>query len=149
MGRLWAHPLGVWIVKHVVSPLDRAVVRLSRGRLPPPSRLAVPSLLLTTVGRRSGQPRTVPLVYVRDGERYVVANARPAGERRNPWILNLRASGGGRVRVRRRTIEVRAHELDDAQSERWWPQLTAAWPAFAQHYAATGERTVFVLEPVD
>ncbi len=148
IGKIGAHPVGVWVVKHVVSQLDRVVVRLSGGRLPPLSRIAVPTLLLTTVGRRSGRERTIPLVYIRDGDRYVVANARPAGERRNPWVLNLRASGEGRIRVGGRTLPVRAREVDDAQVERWWSDLTAAWPAFAQHYAATGERTVFVLEPV-
>ncbi len=146
--RLGAHPAAVWVIKHVVSPLDRAVVRVSRGRLPPPSRIAVPTLLLTTVGRRSGRARTIPLVYVRDGHRYVVANARPAGERRNPWIANLRASGRARIRVRGRTMPVLAHELDESEVGRWWPSLTDRWPAFAAHYAATGERTAFILEPL-
>jgi deazaflavin-dependent oxidoreductase (nitroreductase family) len=139
----------VWAVKHLVSPLDRIVVRISGGRLPPPSSFAVPTLLLTTVGRRSGQERTIPLVYVRDSDRYVVANARPAGERKNPWLLNLRAEGRGRIRVRGQTVQVIAHELDKAEIERWWPALVGVWPAFAEHYAVTGERTMFALESTD
>lgn len=137
----------MWITKHLVSVADRWVVRISRGRLPPPSSLAVPTLLLTVAGRRSGQERTTPLVFVRDGERFIVANARPAGERRNPWVLNLRAAARGRVQLGSRVMTVDAHELDAAEAERWWRLLTEVWPAFADHYAATGERAVFALVP--
>ncbi len=77
----------------------------------------------------------------------MVANARPAGERRNPWLLNLCASGVADVRIGRRTTAVVARKLDDAELERWWPQFVAVWPAFAAHYEATGERTGFILEP--
>ncbi len=80
---------------------------------------------------------------------YAIANARPAGECINPWVLNLRASGFGMVRVRGEMLRVVAHELDDAQIELWWQELVEVWPAFGEHYAATGERAVFVLEPVD
>ena len=152
MSRSWtarfgAHPAGLWIIKHLVSPLDRFVVRISGGRIPPVSRFAVPTLLLTVVGRRSGREYTTPLVFVRDGERFVVANARPAGERRNPWVLNLRVAGRGRIQLGGRVVAVRANELDATETERWWHALIEVWPAFAEQYAATGERTVFVLEP--
>jgi deazaflavin-dependent oxidoreductase (nitroreductase family) len=148
LDRIGSHPLAVWAIKHLISPLDRFVVRISRGRIPPPSSLAVHTLLMTTTGRRSGQERTTPLVYLRDGDRFLVANARPGGERRNPWVLNLRAAGRARVKVRGRTIEVTARELDDTTAGGWWSALVEAWPAFAEHFAATGERTVFILEPM-
>lgn len=121
IGRLGSHPAGLWVVKHVISPVDRVVVAVSGGRLPPLSSVALPTLLLTVVGRRSGQKRTVPLVYVRDGERYVVGNARPAGERGNPWILNLRAAQRGTIQTRGHAVAVAARELDETQIERWWP----------------------------
>lgn len=142
-----SHPAAVWTIKHLLSPLDRLVVKLSRGRLAPPSSIAVPTLLLTTRGRRTGEDRTIPLVHITDGDRFVVANARPAGERRNPWVSNLRAATQGRIRYKGRVIPVTARELDDNEADRYWPALVDVWPAFAEHYAATGERTVFVLEP--
>lgn len=145
--RFGAHPAGLWIVKHIVSPIDRLVARISRGHLPLLSSLAVPTLLLTVAGRRTGVERTTPLVYVRDGGNFIVANARPAGERRNPWVLNLRAAGRAHIEVGRRVLVVLAGELDAEETGQWWPSLTRVWPAFAEQYAATGERTVFVLEP--
>ena len=147
--RMGSHPVFVWAVKHLVSPIDRIVVKISRGRVRPPSSLAVPTMLLTTVGRRTGADHTIPLVYVKDADRFIVANARPAGERRNPWILNLRAAEKARVKVAKRTVRVSARELEGSDVEQWWPALVDVWPAFALHYDATGERTVFVLEPVD
>ena len=147
ISKFGAHPAGLWIIKHLISPIDRFVTRVSRGSIPPPSSLAVPSLLLTVVGRRTGEKRTIPLVYVRDGERYIVGNARPARERRNPWVLNLRAAGGGQVQIRRHVTAVSAEELGEAETERWWPALISIWPSFADQYAATGERTMFALEP--
>ena len=142
-----SNPLAVWAIKHIASPLDRMVVRLGRGRIPPPTSLAVPTILLTTVGRRSGEERTTPLVYVEDGSDYIVCNARPAGERRNPWVYNLRAAASGRIQHRGRTIEVTAEELNGTELEQWWPKIVDVWPAFADHYANTGERTMFRLRP--
>jgi deazaflavin-dependent oxidoreductase (nitroreductase family) len=111
--------------------------------------MAVPTLLLTTLGRRTRQERVIPLVYVRDGERYIVGNARPGGEGKNPWVLNLRAAGYGRIRIRGRTVRVMARELDEAAPEHWWPHVVETWPAFGEHYAATGERTMFAITPTD
>ena len=144
---LGSNPLIVWAIKHIASPIDRLVMKVGRGRLPPPTSWFVPTLLLTTVGRKSGIKRTTPLIYVPNGAGYIVANARPAGEGRNPWVLNLRASGQGQVRRRGRTVQVTARELGEDELQTWWPEMTAVWPAFADHYANTGERTVFSLEP--
>jgi deazaflavin-dependent oxidoreductase (nitroreductase family) len=149
LGRPGSHPAVLWFTKHVISSLDRFVVRGSRGRIPPVSSFFVPTLLLTVVGRRSGSEFTTPLIYVSDGEHFVVGNARPAGERSNPWVLNLRAAGLGRVLVHKRQFEVRARELEGEELERCFVALTEVWPAMSDHYAATGERSVFVLEPID
>jgi deazaflavin-dependent oxidoreductase (nitroreductase family) len=86
-------------------------------------------------------------VYVCDGDDYVVANARPSGERKNPWVLNLRAAGRGRIKVEGETLKVTCREPETSEMERLWSRLVQTWPAFAEHFAATGERTVFVLEP--
>jgi len=145
---LGSNPAVVWAIKHIISPIDRFVVRLGRGRIPPPTSLAVPTLLLTTVGRKSGLERTTPLVFVGDEDRYLVANARPAGEGRNPWVSNLRAAGHGRVQRRGHRVDVTARELDENELEEWWPKFVEVWPAFAVHYANTGERTMFSLEPI-
>lgn len=149
LARLGSHPVGLWITKHVISSADRFLVRFSRGRVRPLSSFFLPTLMLTVVGRRSGSEHTIPLVYVSDGERYIVGNARPAGERRNPWVLNLRAAGEARVLVHKSEFDVMARELEGDELDRCFDALTRVWPAMSDHYAATGERSVFVLEPID
>ena len=89
----------------------------------------------------------MPLVYVIDDNCFIVANARPRGERINPWVLNLRESNTARIRLRGKTFEVRATELDEGSAALWWQALTEKWPAFAEHYAATGDRSIFRLDP--
>jgi F420H(2)-dependent quinone reductase len=144
-----SHPVTLWLIRHVVSPMDRLVVRLSGGRIPPPTSLLVPTLLLTTSGRRSGIERVTPLIYVRAGDSYVVGNARPAGERKNPWVLNLRLMDEAVIRIRGVSIKVAVDELGADDADLHWPQLVAVWPALDEFYKATGQRFVFLLEPVE
>jgi deazaflavin-dependent oxidoreductase (nitroreductase family) len=129
----------------VVSPLQRELYRRSGGRLSLTGR--APVLLLTTTGRRSGKPRTVPLFYLRDGGRLVICNVNPGFERPNPWVLNLRAAPHAHVQVGRVTARVTARPASDDELDRYWPQLTKMWPAYQDFYAKGGQRSVFVLEP--
>ena len=64
--------LGVWAIKHVVSPLDRRLYVNSGGRLLSTGRPLAPVLLLSTVGRRTGRIRTTPVFYLREGERLIL-----------------------------------------------------------------------------
>jgi hypothetical protein len=72
--RLGGTGLGVWAIKHVFSPLDRRLYRWSGGRSIGFGHPFASRLLLTTMGRRTGLERTVPVFYLRDGDRLVVCN---------------------------------------------------------------------------
>jgi deazaflavin-dependent oxidoreductase (nitroreductase family) len=135
----------VLAIGRVVSPLQRQLYRRSGGRLSLTGR--APVLLLTTTGRRTGLERTVPLLYLRDGDRLVVCNVNPGFEHTNPWVLNLRAQPHARVQVGRQTWPVVAREASPEELERIWPQLTAIWPAYQRFYDQGGKRTVYVLDP--
>lgn len=87
--RLGGTRVGVLAIGWVVSPLQRQLYRRTGGRFSLTGR--APVLLLTTTGRRTGKARTVPLLYLRDGNRVVICNVNPGFERPNPWVLNLRA----------------------------------------------------------
>lgn len=136
---------GVLLIGWVVSPLQRWLLRATGGRLSLTG--GAPVLLLTTIGRRTGQARTVPLLYVRDGDRLVVCNVNPGFEHPNPWTLNLRADAHARVEVGREKFAVKAHEASETELARYWPQLTRVWPAYRDFYDQGGRRSVFVLEP--
>jgi F420H(2)-dependent quinone reductase len=143
--RLGGTRLGVLAIGRVVSPLQRKLYRRTGGRLSLTGR--APVLLLTTTGRRSGKARTVPLLYIRDGDRLVICNVNPGFERPNPWILNLRAEPHAQVQMGRDTISVRARMASEQELDRYWPQLTKIWPAYQAFYGKGGQRSVFVLVP--
>ena len=144
--RIGSTRLGVWLIGKLISPVQRWVIRTTGGRV---TLTRKPVLLLTAIGRRSGQFRTIPLLYLRDGDNLIVCNVRPPGERRNPWPLNVRANPRVTVRIRG-TAEVRtAREARPDELEQLWPRLVALWPPYERFFARTNEREIFVLEVSD
>jgi F420H(2)-dependent quinone reductase len=143
--RLGGTRVGVLAIGRIISPLQRELYRRTGGRLSLTGR--APVLLLTTTGRRTGKARTVPLLYIRDGDRLVICNVNPGFERPNPWILNLRAEPHAQVQIGRATTGVRARPASEHELDRYWPQLTKMWPAYQDFYDKGGKRSVFVLEP--
>jgi F420H(2)-dependent quinone reductase len=139
-------PVGVWAIKHLVSPLDRRLYRRTGGRLVTPGHPRGPIVLLTTIGRRTGKQHITPVFHLQDGERIILCNVTPGGERANPWTLNLRAQPLARVQLGQvRTYRARA--ATPVELERYWPQLLRVWPAYERFYRQGGRRSVFVLDP--
>ena len=88
----------------------------------------LPTLLLTTTGRKSGEPRTVALVFLQDGERMVIV-ASLAGYDQNPaWYANLQAQPQCRVQLSRKTTTATARAATDAERKELWPRLVAILP---------------------
>lgn len=146
-GRVGASRFGVWVIGHVVSPAHRWLYRITGGRGIRYGPLAH-TLLLTTTGRRTGRLSTTPLFYLRDGRCYIVCNARPASEPVNPWVLNLRARPTATLQVGPQSIRCKAREVSGAELQRHWPHFVDLWPAYQRHFQRSGQRTMFVLEPV-
>jgi deazaflavin-dependent oxidoreductase (nitroreductase family) len=109
----------------------------------------VPSLLITTTGRRSGQPRSNPLLYVPDGDGYVVTGSNWGKKEQPAWALNLLAEPAATVTVRGARIPVRARAVEGAERDRLWGLLVAQWPAYQTYVRRAGGRNirVFRLEP--
>ena len=90
---------GVWVIKHLVSPLDRWLYQRTGGRRVSTGKSLGPLLLLTTTGRRSGKARTTPVFFLRDDDQIIVCNVNPGFESPNPWTLNLRANPTTQVQI--------------------------------------------------
>jgi deazaflavin-dependent oxidoreductase (nitroreductase family) len=107
----------------------------------------VPLLLLTTTGRRSGRPWTVPVMYHPDGDRLVVVASNGGRDRHPAWWLNLRASGRATVQLRRDTFAVTASEAEGETRERLWPLVVDRYDGYAKYAEKTDRRIpVVVLE---
>ncbi len=92
-----------------------------------------PVLLLTTKGRRSGKPRTVPVMYFMDGLTYIVT-ASAGGAQRNPgWFFNVRSNPQATIEVGRQRISVEGEVASQEKRAELWTRLLELAPGFA-HY---------------
>jgi len=127
--------------------LNIPLYRLSGGRIGGSINQA-PVLLLTTVGRKSGQRRTAPVVYLADGENLIVIGSN-AGHNRTPaWSLNLKANPDAEVEVKHERRPVRARvALDDERAD-LWRKHNEQYSGFDEYEARTDrDIALFVLEP--
>ncbi|MCK2213274.1 nitroreductase family deazaflavin-dependent oxidoreductase [Actinomadura sp. ATCC 31491] len=132
----------------VVPALDRALSRLSGGRLLMGDRL-IPHLLLTTTGSRTGRPRETPLACLPAGDgTFLVVGSNFGKERHPAWSGNLLKTPQATVTFRGRVVPVTATLLTGAERERVWPDLIRFWPLYQGYTERSGrELRVFRLTP--
>lgn len=108
------------------------------------------SVRLTTTGRRTGQPREVPLYGFKDGDRLVVVGSRGGAANDPDWAGNLRAEPRATIQIGRDARDVRAQEVTGPERDRLWTLVTGAFPLYASYQRKT-ERVIplFVLETVE
>jgi deazaflavin-dependent oxidoreductase (nitroreductase family) len=132
-----------------LSPLDRRLYRLTRGRWSVLGRHQLPALLITTTGRKSGLPRTQELLYTTDGDGYVVVGSNWGQAHHPAWSANLLAEPAARVTLGDREFGVHATLATGAERDRLWHLMQPAWPAYATYAerAEGREIRVFRLAP--
>lgn len=108
----------------------------------------VTTLLLTTIGRKSGEPRHVPLLYVDDGDGYLVIGSKGGNVDHPVWFLNLQANPDCEIRVGKPPVKARARVLEGDEHARAWEKITNLHHVYAK-YQARAERQIPVirLEP--
>ena len=94
-------------------------------------------LILTTTGRRSGQPRSTPLIYGQDGDNYVVVASKGGDEEHPAWYLNLIANPQVEVQVRADRFTARARTATPEEKPRLWQTAVERWPAYADYQRKT------------
>jgi deazaflavin-dependent oxidoreductase (nitroreductase family) len=129
--------VGAWIARQVAARVDPHVYRWSKGRFTSTGPPTIPQLILTTVGRKSGQPRSVQLGYLADAGDYVVVASNFGRGHHPAWSHNLLAEPQATVEVDGRTETVRAERLSDAEKAAIWPRLVAVVPQFDVYVTRT------------
>jgi deazaflavin-dependent oxidoreductase (nitroreductase family) len=104
----------------------------------------VPTLLLTTTGRKSGHPRTVALIFGRDDEHYIVIASKGGMPEHPLWYRNLSERPSVQVQVRGDRFTARARTAEDDERERCWATMAAQWP----NYNVYAQRTTRVIPVV-
>jgi deazaflavin-dependent oxidoreductase (nitroreductase family) len=106
-------------------------------------------LLLTTTGRRSGKARTTPLIYAREGDRYVIV-ASNGGAREHPgWYRNLELTPEVELQVEDDVFPAHARTASGEERELLWRKANEVWPHYRQYAQQTArEIPVVVLERI-
>lgn len=131
----------------VITGLHKALYRRTGGRIA--GRMGKTQfLLLTTTGRKSGQPRTTVLNYAADGDRLILIASNGGDDREPQWYRNLKANPDVTVQVGSQTRRMRAATGTPEEKSRYWPVMTAAYPGYDKYQTKT-ERDipVVVLDP--
>jgi deazaflavin-dependent oxidoreductase (nitroreductase family) len=139
-----------WIRPRVVVRIDREVFWLTRGHTTLSAWVSgLPIIMLTTTGARTGQPRTLPILALPDGDHLVVI-ASNFGKPSNPaWYHNLRANPDAMITWKGSAVPMRARELKDEERERYVSRSLTVYPWWEQYHrcAAPRQIPVIMLEP--
>ena len=131
------------------SRLGVALYRGSGGRLLGRVPSGAPVCLLTTTGRKSGRRRSVPLLYLRDGNDVVVVASLGGAPQHPGWYFNLRADPKAEVEIGRLRFAAVARDVGEDERAALWPRLVAMYPAYENYQRRTTRRIPVVrLSPV-
>lgn len=132
------------VVVKLMSVANTWAYRASGGRIGGRFLRGAPVLLLTTIGRKSGQPRTAPLLYLRDGERIVVVASKGGMSRHPLWYRNVEANPDVEVEIGTDKMPMRARRASEEEKSALWPKLVAMYRDFDDYQART-ERNIPVV----
>ncbi len=138
------------VVVRAMSAVNTWIYRASGGRLGNRFSHGAPVFLLVTKGRKSGEQRTAPLLYLEDGDRYVVVASKGGMSHHPAWFLNLEADPDCSIEIGRERLPMRARRASDDEKRALWPRLVEMYPPYADYQARTERNIpVVVLEPRD
>ena len=131
-----------------IVAVDTRLQKVSKGRVSVLDIAGLPNLMLTVPGRKSGIPRTTPLLCVPHRDGWLIAGSYFGGPKMPVWVFNLRASGSATVGIKGGEVPVTARELDDPERADAWQVMLRTWPNYAKYEERTDRRIpVFFLEP--
>ena len=111
----------------------------------------LPTLLLTTTGRKSGEKRALPLIYGEFDGRYVIIASKGGLPTHPVWFLNLEANPECELMVGPKAVSARARIAEGDERADLWKRMAEIYPPYDQYQANAGDRVipVVVLDPVD
>lgn len=139
---------GSWTIR-TLMPWDRRLLLRTRGRRTLLGPIGAPTLVLETVGRKSGQPRLSPLLFARDGDAVIVVGSNFGQDHHPAWTANLIAHPRAKVVSGGAEVDVVAELLTGAEAEAGWRKMVDVTAVYASYKNRTDRRIrVFRLTPV-
>jgi deazaflavin-dependent oxidoreductase (nitroreductase family) len=130
----------------VVPQTDRFIYSLTGGRWTM-SGLYTPVLVLTTIGRKSGEPRTIPIATFRHGDAFVIVGSNFGRPNHPAWSYNLLANPEATVGYRGKKFPVKARLATADERTELWPKITSQLQNFERYPERSGrELRIFILE---
>jgi deazaflavin-dependent oxidoreductase (nitroreductase family) len=140
--------IGSWIARQLAARIDPWIYKRTGDTLTSTGVPTIPQLILTTRGRKSGQPREVQLGYLDDNETFVIVASNFGREHHPAWSYNLLASSDATVYVKGHETRVRAELVRDDDKDALWPRLDAVVPQFKTYRTRTDRNIrIFRLRP--
>ena len=131
----------------IVTTLHTQLIRRTGGKLGG-HMFKQPMMLLTTTGRKSGQPRVTPLLCIRDSDRYLAIGSNGGDDRTPQWVQNLLANPEASIELEGETIPVRATIATPEEKKVLWPKATAAYKGYDGYQRKTSrDIPVVILTP--
>jgi deazaflavin-dependent oxidoreductase (nitroreductase family) len=124
--------VGSWVIR-TLTPLDRYVIERSRGRYTALGPLGAPTMLLTTTGASTGQTRTTPLLFARDGDDIVVAGSNFGQEHHPAWSKNLIVHPDATVTIGGTAVPVTAELLSGDEAQAGFERMIEVVPVYAEY----------------
>ena len=141
MGRFARTPVGDWYVKRIAPRIDPPLLRLTGGRVS--SVYPTPVMLLTTKGAKSGQPRSLPLLYIADGDQLILMASNYGRTSHPAWFRNLVANPTVDVLAGKHSGTYTATEITDpAERERAWALAIDLYAGYGDYEKRAGDRTI-------
>ena len=140
-----------WMVDHANGYLSSGGTNGHMYKITPPGHreMTVPSLLLTTTERKSGERFIFPLFYGKDGDSYIVVASKGGAPQHPGWYRNLLANPEVEVQVGTVKMKARARTATGAERARLWEKALEFWPPYADYQKKTErEIPVVVLDPI-
>ena len=125
------------VVVKVMSVLNVLAFRATGGRLGGTFLRGAPVCLVTVIGRRSGEPHTVPLLYLEDGDDLIIVASKGGMSKHPLWYLNLIANPRCEVEIGRERRSMLARPVGADEKAALWPRLCAMYPDYADYQART------------
>lgn len=132
-------------VMKVMAPLNTWIYRTSGGRLGARFPGGAPICIVTTTGRRSGRPRTVPLLYMRDGDDIIVVASKGGMPHHPDWYLNVAANPEVEIEIGDHSEPYVARTADAEERASLWPRLVEVYSSYDDYQARTDREIPVVI----